>query len=245
MKKLAAFIFVMVLGLALITYIDGNVTKFAQGELGEVSEKYIDKNVNGDNQEIIYGETKNAETGSANIVTSIIANYRSFDTLGEVTVLFISALGIALVLGNSDKKRMSLDFKPNFMLRVGSKSLFAIIILVGISMAIHGHLTPGGGFPGGAMISAGVLLLYLADDNFRANIKSFKLLEGVMGSLYVVIGLVGLYTANYFLINFMNTGVVGELFSAGIVPVIYVIIGLKVGAELTSIIDDFMTGEVN
>ena len=245
MKKLAVFIFVMVLGLALIIYINGNVTKFAQGELGEVSEKYIEKNVNGNNQEIIYGETKNAETGSANIVTSIIANYRSFDTLGEVTVLFISALGIALVLGNSDKKRMSLDFKPNFMLRVGSKSLFAIIILVGISMAIHGHLTPGGGFPGGAMISAGVLLLYLADDNFRAHIKSFKLLEGVMGSLYVVIGLVGLYTANYFLINFMNTGVVGELFSAGIVPVIYVIIGLKVGAELTSIIDDFMTGEVN
>ncbi len=245
MKKFSAFVLMMFLGFILITFINDNVNVFGESNLSEVSEAYVNKNVNGESDEVIFGQSKNLETGSANIVTSVIANYRSFDTLGEVTVLFISALGVSLVLANEDKKRLQLNYEPNFMQRVGSKALFSIIILVGVSMAVHGHLTPGGGFPGGAMIAASMLLLYISDDNFRASIKNFKLLEGFMGSIYVIIGLVGLFSANYFLVNFFDTGVVGQLLSGGIVPIIYIVIGLKVGSELTSIIDDFMSEEVN
>jgi multicomponent Na+:H+ antiporter subunit B len=108
---------------------------------------------------------------------------------------------------------------------------------------LHGHLTPGGGFPGGAIIASGVLLLYLADDKFRTNIKGFKVLESVAGSLFVVIGLLGLVLATYFLENFIPQGVVGELLSAGIIPVIYVLIGLKVGSEIASVVDNFLTEE--
>jgi len=38
------------------------------------------------------------ETGATNIVTSVVVNYRGFDTLGEVTILFIAALGLGAVL---------------------------------------------------------------------------------------------------------------------------------------------------
>lgn len=245
MKKFSAFVLMMLLGFVLITFINQEVNVFGENNQTPVAEAFINKSVNNANSEVIFNETEDAETGSANIVTSVIANYRSFDTLGEVTVLFISSLGVALLLASNDKKRLKLNYEPNFMQRVGSKALFGIIILVGVSMAMHGHLTPGGGFPGGAMIAAAMLLLYISNDEFRVKMNSFKLLEGLMGSLYVIIGLVGLFSANYFLVNVFDTGIVGQLLSGGIVPIIYVIVGLKVGSELTSVIDDFMSEEVN
>jgi multicomponent Na+:H+ antiporter subunit B len=60
-----------------------------------------------------------------------------------------------------------------------------------------------------------------------------------MGTVYVLFGLVGLILSGIFLRNFLPTGVIGELFSAGIVPLIYVAIGFKVGAELSNLISEF------
>ena len=44
------------------------------------------------------------ETGSANLVTSIILDYRVYDTLGEVTVLFTAILGSLTILRIRRKK---------------------------------------------------------------------------------------------------------------------------------------------
>ncbi|HAX02511.1 MAG: hypothetical protein A2Y45_04440 [Tenericutes bacterium GWC2_34_14] len=181
--------------------------------------------------------------GSANIVTSVVLGFRAFDTLGEVTVLFVSSLGVALILDFKHKKRMELAFKPNFMLKTASYILVSIILVVSFYMILHGHLSPGGGFPGGAMIASSVLLLYLADDQFRSKIQGFKILESAAGSLIVVIGLVGLVIGTAYFENFLNTGVIGNLLSAGIIPIIYVLIGLKVGSEIASVIDQFLTEE--
>ena len=60
-------------------------------------------------QDVIFGETDVTEGGPANMVTAIVADYRSFDTLGEITVLFVSSLGVALLLGATRQKRMD-DF---------------------------------------------------------------------------------------------------------------------------------------
>lgn len=248
MKNLIALVTVLFLGFLIISHLEANSDIPAFGEANvedRDSDSYINKDVLGDNGEVIYGESEDLETGSANIVTSIVANYRSFDTLGEVTVLFISALGIALVLNYKKSERMDLNFHPNFMLRIGSRALFGIIIMTGIYISIHGHLTPGGGFPGGSMIAASILLLYISDDHFKARVKGFKVLESIMGVAYVTIGLVGLFVADYFLKNFLDTGIVGDLLSAGIIPIVYVIIGLKVGSEISNIIDNFLSEEAN
>ncbi|HOO43674.1 MAG TPA: cation:proton antiporter, partial [Bacillota bacterium] len=61
--------------------------------------------------------------------------------------------------------------------------------------------------------------------------------------LFVIIGLLGLVFATYFLQNFLPSGTVGDLLSAGIIPVIYILIGLKVGSEIAGIIDNFLTEE--
>ncbi|MBU1144772.1 MAG: Na(+)/H(+) antiporter subunit B [Firmicutes bacterium] len=244
MKNFLALLLTIGLGVLIILSLSNNdyFPKFGEVDLNDrVSSEYI---VKGSSEDIIFGETVDPESGPANIVTSIVADYRSFDTLGEVTVLFISALGVALLLGSGSKqKRLELHFKPNFMLRVGSRALFAIILMTGVYITLHGHLTPGGGFPGGAMIASSMLLLYLADDQFRAKIRGFKILESVAGSLYVVLGLLGLLLATYFLENFLPNGTVGELLSSGIIPIVYVLIGLKVGSEISGVIDNFLTEE--
>jgi multicomponent Na+:H+ antiporter subunit B len=246
MKNFLSLVLVLVLGAFIILSLDGNPLFTAYGDTDvsdSVSQGFIDRNVNGGDQTVEFEESTDLESGPANIVTAIVADYRSFDTLGEITVLFVSSLGVALLLGTSKSKRMNLDFKPNFMLRVGSRALFGIILMTGIFITVHGHLTPGGGFPGGTMIASSILLLYLADDSFRTKVTGFKVLESVAGSLYVIIGLVGLFVFDYFLVNFLDNGVLGVLFSSGVVPVIYVLIGLKVGSEITGIIDHFLTEE--
>jgi len=247
MKKFLALLAVIALGVGIIKTLDNNVSFPKYGEAvieSRVSNFYIKKNVTEENSEVLFGGS-DYETGSANFVTSIVANYRSFDTLGEVTVLFISAFGVALLLGSKEQKRLELNFKPNFMLQVGSRALFAIIVMVGLYISIHGHLTPGGGFPGGTIIAASVLLLYLSNDKFRTNIRGFRFMQSITGALYVIIGLVGLFVSGFFLENFLGTGIVGNLFSAGIIPIVYIIIGLKVGSDFSIIIDSFLTKEVS
>ncbi|MDD3477717.1 MAG: Na(+)/H(+) antiporter subunit B [Candidatus Izemoplasmatales bacterium] len=245
MKKLFAFVLTIGLGVLMIFSLRANTLFPEFGDVSiadRISALFLDKSVNGDNGDVVFGQTTDAEDGAANLVTSIVVDYRSFDTLGEVTVLFISSLGVALLLGVAGKqKRLALNFKPNFMLRVGSRALFGIILMTGVYVILHGHLTPGGGFPGGAMIASSILLLYLADDEFRTKVKGFKVLESVAGSLYVIVGLLGLVLATYFLQNFLPTGTVGDLFSAGVLPIVYVLIGLKVGSEISGIIDHFLT----
>jgi multicomponent Na+:H+ antiporter subunit B len=246
MKKALAMLLLVLVGTLLFMgiYAMEGFMPYGEADLTRrVSQAYIDKDVTGENPEVVYGISKDLETGSANLVTSIIVNYRSFDTLGEVTVLFLSALGVSILFG-SFKGRLRSRYQPNFILRTGAKVVFPLILIMGVYIFIHGHLSPGGGFPGGSMIASAILLMYLADEAFRIRIEGFKMTEGIAGSLYVLLGLVGLTLAGYFLSNFLNTGTVGALFSAGIIPVVYVLVGLKVGSELTGIITDFLKGEV-
>lgn len=247
MKKLFALILVALIGFFIFNslYVNNDAfNKYGEVDLEErVSSKFISKSVTEENDEVVYGNSKDLESGSSNVVTSIVVNYRSFDTLGEVTVLFISALGVSLLLGGT-RKKVRLKIQPSFILKYGSRLVFGIILINGIYMALHGHLTPGGGFPGGSIIAAAILLLYIADNDFRVKVKCIKITEGFAGSLYVIIGLLGIVLGGYFLYNFLPTGVVGDLLSAGIIPIVYILIGLKVGAELSGIFENFLTEEV-
>jgi multisubunit Na+/H+ antiporter MnhB subunit len=45
------------------------------------------------------------ETGSNNVVTSVVFDYRGFDTLGEATILFTAVTGVLLLLRASKRKK--------------------------------------------------------------------------------------------------------------------------------------------
>lgn len=218
------------------------VNKFGEADIStRTAARYIEKNVNNPEQkEVIFAQTKNAESGSANIVTSVVANYRSLDTLGEVTVLFLAATGLGAVLYSKKKEQPIMDKDGSLILTTGVRILFPLLLLLGSYIFIHGHLTPGGGFQGGAVIATAFLLNFLAYSEYSLNHKWLEMIESLSGFVFVTIGIIGFMTAGYFLYNFLDTGTVGRLFSAGIIPLIYVSIGFKVGAELTGIIDNLI-----
>ncbi len=194
----------------------------------EVADHYINKGIE--------------ETGAANIVTSVVVNYRSLDTLGEVTILFLAAIGLGAVLATTIRKEDRDTEKASLILSTGCKFLFPFILLFGAYIFIHGHLTPGGGFQGGAIIASAFLLMYLGCyGEKRINETGIIISESLGGLVFVVIGLIGLLVgAHYFLNNFMPKGEFNTLLSAGIIPIIYVAIGFKVGSELSKIIELLM-----
>ena len=180
------------------------------------------------------------ETGAVNIVTSVVVSYRGFDTLGEVTVLFIAAIGLGAVLTASGREKVRKIEPASLVLGTGCRILFPLILVFGTYVFIHGHLTPGGGFQGGAIIASGFLLIYLGCRERRISQKASKLTESLGGLVFVIIGLLGLVSGGYFLLNFLPKGTANTLFSAGIIPIIYIAIGFKVGSELAGIIDNLI-----
>jgi multicomponent Na+:H+ antiporter subunit B len=186
-----------------------------------------------------YVENGAAEVGAANLVTAIVVTYRGFDTLGEVTILFIAAAiaGFFLKVNKENNEREKSLRKASEILVTASTLLVPVIFMLGVYIFMNGHLTPGGGFQGGAVIATGMVMIIMAKPDFRFNHKLIEVIESFSGVGFVVIGILGLILAAGFLDNhILSMGKFGTLLSAGAVPVIYVLIGLKVGSELCNIL---------
>jgi len=104
----------------------------------------------------------------------------------------------------------------------------------------HGHLGPGGGFQGGAVIASCVLLVLLAKPDYRVKLAQLSVTESLAGVLIVLVGVAGLVFAGGFLDSrVLPAGEFGALVSAGAIPVLSVLLGAKVGCELSVIIERF------
>ena len=179
-------------------------------------------------------------TQSANAVTSVVTYFRGLDTLGEVTILFLSIFGIGIGIERADKMKTILGY-DNTLLKIGVKVLFPLIVLFGLYIIVHGHLSPGGGFQGGVIIASGFLLMFLAyGDSYDLNHKVLSLFEALSGAGFALVGILGVLLGGMFLSNMLPLGTVGRLFSSGILPIIYIFVGLKVAAEITVLVEYFI-----
>ncbi len=186
-----------------------------------------------------YAEKTAADIGAANIVTAIVVTYRGLDTLGEVTVLFLAATIVGLVLkqGHPSGQALRVLAPVGELLTTGSRFLAPLIFLLALYVFANGHLTPGGGFQGGAIIASAMLLLLLAAPRRHFSHGLIAVVESFSGLFYVATGTLGLFLAGGFLDNrILPIGTLGELFSAGTIPLIYSLIGLKVGTEFSSML---------
>jgi len=127
------------------------------------------------------------------------------------------------------------------IVRTISRLLFPFMFLLGVYIVLHGHLTPGGGFPGGVIIAASIIMLILAYGIERAEAKmSFlnaEILDAIGGTAIVLLGLFGILLGFYFLQNApaYPIGEAGPLFSAGNLPLLYIAVGIKVTAGIVLI----------
>ncbi len=204
-----------------------------------------------------YVEKGPQELGAPNLVTAVVVTYRGLDTLGEVTVLFIAAAGVGLLLrrtrrnqnddkglkkGDRDEETANVNVhKPaSEIVETATELLLPMVILFGVYVFMNGHLSPGGGFQGGAIIASGTMFLLLALPESHISRLMIAITESLSGFSYVVVGVLGVLFAGGFLDNrFMDLGTYGELFSAGAIPLIYTFVGLKVGFELSAVLDRF------
>lgn len=224
-KKLFAFFLMIPMVFIFFSMIENYkpITK-----LGTISEKYVKEGPN--------------ELGIPNLITGVVVTYRGLDTLGEVTVLFIATAGVGFLLGNRKKEETEGDNderrSASELIQSGSSFLMPFIFLFGVYIFVHGHLTPGGGFQGGVVIASGILFSMLAKPDSQINETILQAIESLSGAAFVAMAILGLILAGGFLDNrFLPLGEYGKLFSGGAIPIIYSLIGLKVGSELTGILE--------
>ncbi|MFT6029566.1 MAG: multicomponent K+:H+ antiporter subunit A [Oleiphilaceae bacterium] len=108
--------------------------------------------------------------GGTNVVNVILVDFRGFDTLGEITVLGIAALGIFKLLAKIPLFLPSADYKGRLwatdkhpvLLALVSQSLLPLALLVSAFIFIRGHNMPGGGFIAGLVTAVAFLQQYIA-----------------------------------------------------------------------------------
>lgn len=109
------------------------------------------------------------------------------------------------------------------------------IVLFGIYVALFGHVSPGGGFAGGAIVAAGLILVLLAygrDETRRLVTHNAALAWDCGGALaFLAIAVLG-YLAGGFFLNFLAQGKPFTLASAGTIPLSNAAIAAKVGGAL-------------
>ncbi|GMU42164.1 MAG: hypothetical protein AMXMBFR25_01500 [Lysobacterales bacterium] len=110
-----------------------------------------------------YLQQSGAEIGIPNVVTSVLASYRGYDTLGETAVVFTAGLGVWLLIGGLQRRGAAapvLASAPhaNLILRVVSKFLIPVILLFGLYVQFHGELGPGGGFQAGVILASALIV---------------------------------------------------------------------------------------
>jgi multicomponent K+:H+ antiporter subunit A len=104
--------------------------------------------------------------GGTNIVNIILVDFRGFDTLGEISVLAIAALGIFVMLDGlradeGDTRRRALDRYP-VILKMISRPLLPLALLMSIFLMLRGHNLPGGGFIAGLVAGVALIIQYIA-----------------------------------------------------------------------------------
>ncbi|WP_295609649.1 MnhB domain-containing protein [uncultured Methanobrevibacter sp.] len=143
----------------------------------------------------------------------------------------------------------------SMILKIISLPISIILICLGIMTILGGHITPGGGFQGGAMIASGIalsILVYgLGNSPLELSHTYIEVLESVGALGFVIFGLIGLFVGGFYLYN-MGTDLLNvvpaaiqnvfhypDITNAGIIPYLNIFVGLKVFVGLSSIVIAF------
>jgi multicomponent Na+:H+ antiporter subunit B len=215
----------------------------ANPTINEVPERYLEKGME--------------ETGAVNAVAGMILDYRAFDTLGESFVLFTATCAV-LILLREDKSELTLRkdnrsdklcrLSDDAIVRVTCKMVIPIIMMLGIYVLLNGHLGPGGGFAGGAILGAG-LILYAQVMGFdkASGLLTEKVIKGVTVvalGFYCIIKSYSFFTGANHLPSIITAGVPGRIFSAGVILPLNIAVGMVVACTMYSFYAVFRRGHV-
>ena len=222
-------IFLVVMLLAAVS----DLPAFGRGENpvnNEVAQRYIEEGLE--------------ETGAVNIVTGMILDYRAFDTLGESHVLFIATCTVLILLrrDGEEEQREGRDNdrlyepKDDVILQTAARVLVPPILLFGIYIILAGHLGPGGGFSGGAVIGAG-LILYLNAFGFAKTerfftARTYRRTSFCALACYSLAKSYSFYTGANHIESVIPLGAPGAILSSGLILVLNICVGVVVAGTM-------------
>ena len=230
--KVSAVLFCVALALALVftvSYLPPVGDPGTPANSSIVSQRYIEQGL--------------TETGAVNIVSGIILTYRAFDTFGETNVLFIATCCVMCMLLIDEKilkahkdTDSKYETKRDDILMMTAKVLCPIIFIFGIYVILNGQLSPGGGFSGGAIMGAGMILFVSAfgfnktqrffDETVYKIAKITALcMYGLIGSYFYLTGANGIN-------NHIPLGIPGHILSGGIILPIDIAVGIEVACTM-------------
>lgn len=205
----------------------------------EVSRRYVEKGME--------------EAGAVNMVTNMILSYRGFDTFGETCVLFIAATCVIVLLRKNEEEienaretDWKYEPKPDAILQKITLILVPVIFLYGAYIILNGHLSPGGGFSGGATIGAG-LILYVTTFGFHKtqrffNEKIYDIVKVGALTLYSITMIYYFYTGANAIQNRIPLGTPGDILSSGMILPINIFVGLEVACTMYAFFALFRRG---
>lgn len=125
-----------------------------------------------------------AETGALNSVAAIYLNYRVFDTLFEALMLMVSVMEVINVSW-ANKHAEKYQFEEDDFNRKNNSEIvirmvgiiYPFVLLIGLYIIINGHVSPGGGFQGGAILATALITRYLVYPNFDLDLDVLEKLE--------------------------------------------------------------------
>jgi multicomponent Na+:H+ antiporter subunit B len=184
---------------------------------------------------------------TANVISSINFDQRAIDTLGEETIFFGSVIGVAALLRTSREEtsqRSTTGGRALESTRLAGYVLLPVTLIVGVDVVMHGQVTPGGGFQGGVVLSTGLHLLYVAGsypalERVRPE-PLFEYGDALGAAAFAGLGVAGIVMSSAFLKNVLPLGKIGQLFSAGTVPVLNVAVGIEVGCGVMLLLARFL-----
>lgn len=209
-----------------------------------------------------YVEEGLSHTGAKNIVTGIILEFRGFDTLGESHVLFIAVCTVLILLrlsdGNTEEERKErleaeaddrrLEPAGDPILKSGAGYLLPLILVFGIYILLNGHLSPGGGFSGGAILGAGLILYLLAFGFVRTgrffNMKVFRVISTCALLFYSVSKFWVFFSGANGIENGLSAGTFGSIYSGGLLMPLSLAVGSVVACTMYALYALFRRGDL-
>lgn len=201
-----------------------------------------------------YMENGMTETGAVNVVAGVILDYRAFDTLGESHVLYAAAIAVLMLLlwvggpsfAPDPRERLITETDP--LLRSTAKLVVPMLVVFGVYNVCNGHLGPGGGFSGGAIIGAGLILYSLAFGFERLerilNLKTYRITVASALCFYSLAKCYSFYCGANHLESFISPGTPGRIFSARLILPLNVAVGAVVACTMYGFYSAFKRGRI-
>ena len=141
------------------------------------------------------------DIGGQNAVTSIYLGYRIYDTLFEALMLLIAAIGVSHMSWFSDQDKIEGTIeavpKPGAVDIYTIRIICPIILLFGIYLVFNGHISPGGGFQGGAAVASFFICRYMIHSVSNVRLNKIMVMEKITFVAIVLLAIFFIFLGVY------------------------------------------------